>query len=413
MAKILIMDDEPSLRNILATTVSSMGHTVVTAEDGKQAIELAKKDNPDILLLDLQVPDMDGLEVLKELKTINPSFKCVMLSGTADVQMAITAMKKGASDFIAKPFKIDEIKRVVNKVLAMKTADIPTLSNTVSQAPASTTQASQPQQTQNAQVSQKTFKQPLSKAQNSNKNMIMLIAGCVIAVIALIFIGKSLFTSSTFKEYTVPYANPTGLCFIKSDLWVTDWISGNIYQHTKDEKLSIASVQKTANLQPTGIAYSGDNIWTCNSTEQKIYKHKADSSLSVEAVFSNPESNPVGMYFDGVNLFVLDSSKAKIYKHKIDSSLSISSVYDCPAQNPCGMFKAGDYYYIGDYKSAKIYKVSIKDFTLSEVFAIQYFVDQQYKLAGLAWDGKNIWASADEKGKIYCLSFSKLKSIKF
>jgi len=66
MVKILIMDDEPSLRNIVYNIVKPLGHPIFTSEDGHQAIEVAKRENPDIALLDMRVPDMDGLEVLVE-----------------------------------------------------------------------------------------------------------------------------------------------------------------------------------------------------------------------------------------------------------------------------------------------------------------------------------------------------------
>lgn len=61
-----------------------------------------------------------------------------------------------------------------------------------------------------------------------------------------------------------------------------------------------------------------------------------------------------------------------------------------------------EFFYIGDYKASRIYKVSAKDFVVSEVYAIQKFEDMRYKLASITWDGKNIWAAADEKGKIFC-----------
>ena len=117
MAKILIMDDEPALRNIVYNMVKPLGQAMFTAEDGGQAIEIGKKEIPDIALLDMRVPDMDGLEVLAELKKINPNIRCIMLSGFGDVETAVTAIKQGAFDYISKPFKIDEVLKVVNKAL--------------------------------------------------------------------------------------------------------------------------------------------------------------------------------------------------------------------------------------------------------------------------------------------------------
>ena len=81
MAKILIMDDEPGLRNVVFGMLKNTGHTIFVTEDGTQAIETAKKEKPDLALLDMRVPDMDGLEVVAALKQMDPRVQCVMLSG--------------------------------------------------------------------------------------------------------------------------------------------------------------------------------------------------------------------------------------------------------------------------------------------------------------------------------------------
>jgi len=121
MAKILIMDDEPALRNVTFNILKPSGHTLFLAEDGREAIEIARKEKPDLALLDIRVPGYpDGLEVLDELKKIDPSVKCIMLSGFGDDDAALDAISKGAFDYISKPFKIDEVLGAVNKALGAK-----------------------------------------------------------------------------------------------------------------------------------------------------------------------------------------------------------------------------------------------------------------------------------------------------
>ncbi|MCB4791176.1 MAG: response regulator [Elusimicrobia bacterium] len=405
MAKILVMDDESSLRDILASTLKSMGHEVVTAEDGRQAIEIAKRDLPEIALLDIQVPDMDGIEVLRELKKLNQDIRGIILSGSADVDIAVSTIKQGASDFISKPFKIDEVKTIVEKVLKSKPRPM-------SSAPAPTAQPAASQvKTTSGKAGSSVTADAIFKKLKSKK--LMMPGLSFAALLFIILLGKGLFKTPTLQEYSVPYLNPTGMCYIKPNLWVSDWVTGNIYKHKIGDKLSILSVYKTADTQPSGLAFTGDNIWSCNSIEQKIYKHNIDDSLTIKAIYASPNSSPAGMYFDGVNLWVLDSNTTKVYKYKIDNNLSVTGVYDSPAPNPCGMFRNGEYFYIGDYKTARVFKVSVKDFTVSDVYSIQIFSDMKYKLSSMTWDGKNIWAAADEKGKIFCLSFDALKPIKF
>ena len=98
MAKILIMDDEPGLRNVMYNILKPTGHTLFLAEDGAQAIEIARKEKPDLAMLDIRVPDYDGLEVLAELKKMDPNIKGVMISGFGDVESAVGAMKKAFSN---------------------------------------------------------------------------------------------------------------------------------------------------------------------------------------------------------------------------------------------------------------------------------------------------------------------------
>jgi DNA-binding NtrC family response regulator len=117
MANILIMDDEASIRNIIYIMLKPLGFPIFTAEDGRQAIEIARKESPAVAILDIRVPDMDGLEVLAELKKLNPDIKCIMLSGFADGESAEAAMKLGAYHYCSKPFRIDDLMNTVNKAL--------------------------------------------------------------------------------------------------------------------------------------------------------------------------------------------------------------------------------------------------------------------------------------------------------
>lgn len=399
MVKILIMDDEPGLRNIVYNMLKPTGHTLFTAEDGKQAIEIAKKELPDLAMLDMRVPDMDGLEVLAELKKINPNVKAVMLSGFGDVETAVNALKVGAFDYISKPFKVDEVLKVVAKAVQASAG------GAVHQAPAAAVSA--PSQ---GSVSQAPVKD--IKSGGAKKPPISLIAGAAAAALVAVIAAVMMFGgTSGVKEYMIPYSNPTGICWIKPNLWVSDWVTGNIYQHNVDAKLSIASVYKTGNTQPMGLAFDGEFLWSCNSMERRLYKHKIDNSLTVVAIFALPNVNPAGLYFDGANLWVIDSEAAKIFRHKMDDSLSIVGMYDSPAVNPCGMFREGEFYYIGDFKTSRIYKVSSTDLSVRGIYEVSALSGK--KLASIGWDGAAAWASCEGSGNLYQFSLKSMKEVKY
>jgi DNA-binding NtrC family response regulator len=111
------MDDEEVVRNTIFDMIKPLGHKVFMAESGTQAIEMTNREYFDIALLDIKVADMDGLQVMAELKKINPNLRCIMLSSLSDVQIAVTAIQQGAFDYIPKPFKEEEVVKVVNKAL--------------------------------------------------------------------------------------------------------------------------------------------------------------------------------------------------------------------------------------------------------------------------------------------------------
>ena len=117
MKKILIVDDDPQLRERISKILSKEGYCTVVADNGRDAIEEASSQGFDIALLDLMMPKMTGMEVLQELKKIQKKIKIIMITAFATVGSAVDAMKKGASEYISKPFKIEELLVIIKRVL--------------------------------------------------------------------------------------------------------------------------------------------------------------------------------------------------------------------------------------------------------------------------------------------------------
>ena len=115
--KILIVDDESDLRILLAHELTTAGYEIKEASDGAEAIELLKKNQFDLALLDIQMPVMNGIQVLKYIHTQAPATKAIMLTGYADLKHAMEAREYGAKDFISKPYKIDDIFATISRLL--------------------------------------------------------------------------------------------------------------------------------------------------------------------------------------------------------------------------------------------------------------------------------------------------------
>ena len=115
MIRLLIADDDRNLRKVLTTELSESGYDVSVTDSGINAAALLEKDDFDVLLLDLNMPGLGGMDVLKKIRTLEMPPEVVILTGHGTVLTAVEAMKLGAYDYIAKPFKLEELKAVIEK----------------------------------------------------------------------------------------------------------------------------------------------------------------------------------------------------------------------------------------------------------------------------------------------------------
>ncbi len=120
---ILIVDDDPALLRLCNRVLSTKGYAVRTAGNGEEALRLADEEEFRVVLLDLKLPGMDGIEVLGRLKSVGCRADVVMVTGYGNVQTAVEAMKMGASDFIEKPFKPDDLEAMIEDILLRRLRD--------------------------------------------------------------------------------------------------------------------------------------------------------------------------------------------------------------------------------------------------------------------------------------------------
>jgi two-component system response regulator PilR (NtrC family) len=117
MSKILIIDDEQSMRDFLTIMLKREGYDVVTAENGGNALKAVQTEIFDLVISDVKMSGLNGIDVLRAVKEISPETVVIMITAYATAETAVEAMKLGAYDYITKPFKVDEIKLVIQKAL--------------------------------------------------------------------------------------------------------------------------------------------------------------------------------------------------------------------------------------------------------------------------------------------------------
>lgn len=114
----LVVDDQMGVRRLLFEAFGEEGYTVEMAASGQEAIERVKECMPDIILMDMKMPGMNGLEALHEIRKINESVLVIMMTAYGELEIVAEAMKLGIKEYVTKPFDINELRSLVKKVLS-------------------------------------------------------------------------------------------------------------------------------------------------------------------------------------------------------------------------------------------------------------------------------------------------------
>jgi len=120
----MIVDDEEGIRESLSGIFEDEGHEVLTAGSGEEALRALKEQTPDVILLDVWLPGIDGLETLKEIKGLNPDLPVIMISGHGNIELALKATRAGAYDFLEKPLSLERVLLVAQRALEKRTIEI-------------------------------------------------------------------------------------------------------------------------------------------------------------------------------------------------------------------------------------------------------------------------------------------------
>ena len=118
--KVLLIDDEKDFLEVMSERMQNRDIDVTTASSAREALALVEKESYDAIILDLQMPEMDGLQALERLKAINPELQVILLTGHATVEKGVQAMKLGATDVLEKPADIQTLTEKIRKAHARK-----------------------------------------------------------------------------------------------------------------------------------------------------------------------------------------------------------------------------------------------------------------------------------------------------
>lgn len=117
--KVLIVDDDRDIVTIVSTILGGRGWDIKAAYNGREALEAVTSSKPDIILLDIMMPEMNGIEVLKRIKKIDKDARIIMITAFGDVESYLDSMELGAYEYINKPFETDELLEMIDRVAAV------------------------------------------------------------------------------------------------------------------------------------------------------------------------------------------------------------------------------------------------------------------------------------------------------
>lgn len=384
---ILIADDTPDIAQVVKAIVENYGYRAVTVEDGRQAVQKAVELRPDLIFLDVMMPEMHGIEALTEIRKKCPDIPVVMLSVVNDSQTTSHARRLGAFAYITKPFRIEDVTGVIERAMQQKP------------------------------VTRGFLRGPgriwrFLRGWAGPRAAKIAIGAAVAAVLFGVWreipsardIWMRVSVKPALQEFSLPYQNPVAICFSNDKTaWIADWVTGSVNKHKVDRNLSLRGSYAVPGGHPTGIAWDGSSLWSCNSWERRIYRHNADDKLSVEVSYSSPAPEPSGLFWEGEILWVCDGKEGRIYRMKLKGDdFEVLDSYKYPSGSPVGISVTLEHVWTADSETNLIYQHA-KDRTLTAVraFSIPFLKEKGLDLSGFTLDGDDLWVLADNHARAY------------
>jgi CheY-like chemotaxis protein len=383
MGRVMIVDDEPDMRMALRLFLENNGHTVEEAENGEAALARLPESAFDLVLLDMRMPGLDGLQTLTKIRESNKDLPVIMVTGYGSVDSTAEVMAQGANGYIAKPFQHQELRDAMARAGLVSTP----------------TGDGRPE------------------AGETSGFWRLWVVKWSVALVSLSLVSclfgyqRGWFTNEDFK---LAYSNPVDMTWANGKLWVGDWFTQSIYIH--DIQKSGAPIVKTyylPDVHVTGVAVAGDRLFTADSWAKKINRHKLDEYLTLETSWPSPGPSPTSLFFDGKYLWSIDSKAARIYQHRLDDHLTIVGDYKAPGSAPVGFFKDDKYAWVSDSQSRRLYKLRLDDqLTPLAAYSLEEMEQRQEPLSCFRWIDGNLWFARDRLNQMYKRTPRSLLSMK-
>ncbi len=401
MPNILIVDDEADMRFAARMLLERSGHTVAEADNGEAALAKIDENAFDLVLLDMRLPGMDGVQILQKIREKKPELPVIMVTGYGNVELAEQALQQGADHYLSKPFHNKELIDVITKTLEKRGYVFEEAAPAPVEVPAAASPA--PDLTDAAASTE----QETAPSSPSKRNK-------VLGALALVGVCFFWFMSRPKANYPVPYSNPAGVVFLGGNIWIADWFSQAIYLHEpRARELKLKKTYYLPDVHLTGMAVTDQAVYTADSWGHVIRKHRLDDHLSILFTVPSPGPAPCSLFWDGKYLWSCDLTTGKIYQHQADDRLTVVATYASPGKAPVGFFKDDKWAWSMDAKTRQLYQRRLDNqLSIVTTYQLPEWQEGVAPLASFTWHNDDLWFTRTGKAFIFRRTKGQLETVK-
>lgn len=393
----MIIDDEEDMCWILSKILESEGYETFSVQDGSSALALLGKQAIDLVLLDIRLPHMDGMQILETIKKRNPDLPVIMITGYGSPELAAESIKKGAFEYLPKPFANQQVIDIVRR--ALEVSKLKKEKGIIHRSLLRKLLLIGETSPETEIVIPKPRHIPLSFKIMSLSLALIVAVGCIWMVYQNYFGWQE-------KTYPVSYTHISGIAFDGEFVWTSDWFSQDIYQHRINPDFPPVKIFHMPGTHLSGITCRDGKLFTCNAWDKKIFRHNLDNKLTILGEYSSPGPNPSGLFWDGKHLWSCDADTCMIYRHNPED-LAVNASFPSPGPSPVGLFRQGNYLWSADSGTMRLYKHSLKD--NGKVVAAYPLSDKEF--AAFTMSGKTAWIAVEGQDHIYSYNIRKFPEL--
>lgn len=400
MATILVVDDEQDMRLALRNTLELAGYTVLDCESGALALQTLARGGVDLMLLDIRLPDMDGVQILKKAKSGFPAVPVIMVTGFGSLETAVQTVQMGAADYVSKPFQNKDLFQRIEKALSARELKAP--SGPITQ-----------RLLRDIQGARKEPEPLVIGAPRRPLPRWALWAGAGAAALAAAGYFAARWWSGGEAEYPIPTSHLSGVSFDGERLWLADWYAQTVYEaRLREDRVEVVKSFHLDDVRPTGIAGSGDALYISDSWSKKVSKHALDGMLSMVESAASPGSSPGGLFLDGKNLWCADAGDDAVFRLTPGGGFQVQRALKAQGTAPVGAAVRDGALWIADADAKRLYLHRIdQDFTPVAVYSHPRLRESTRPLSAFMVLGDDVWFGFEGVERLYRVRIRKLKRV--